>query len=122
MTEASLRTDGQRVARGSEWDRWDLEVGGGLLGGARLRMAVEEHGSGRQLVRFRAWPRWSTTAIGALTALALLAALAVAEHAWLPAIVLAGGWGALLGGALYESGRALGALLHSLTPLRGRSA
>jgi GT2 family glycosyltransferase len=120
--EGDLRTDGQRVARGSEWDRWDLEVCGGLLGGARLRMAVEEHGSGRQLVWFRVWPRWSATSIGALTVLALLTALAVAEHAWLPAAVLAAGWGALFGGALYESGQALGAILQSLTALKGRSA
>lgn len=120
--EAGLRATGRRVARGSEWDRWDLEVSGGLLGCARLRMAVEEHGSGRQLVWFRAWPRWSTSTIGGLTLLAVLAIMAAAEHAWFAAAVLTGGSMALFGGALYESGRALGAILQSLTPLTGPSA
>jgi hypothetical protein len=120
--EAGLRTAGRRVARGSEWDRWDLEVSGGLLGGARLRMAVEEHGSGRQLIWFRASPRWSTTTVGALVLLATLAIMAAAEQAWLPAAVLAAGSVALLGGALYEAGRAVGAILQSLAPLTGRPA
>jgi GT2 family glycosyltransferase len=120
--EAGLRTASRRVARGSEWDRWDLEVSGGILGGARLRMAVEEHGSGRQLIWFRASPRWSTTTVGALALLAALAIMAAVQQAWLPAAVLAAGSVALLGGALYEAGRALGAILQSLAPLTGRPA
>jgi hypothetical protein len=44
---------------GSGFDRWDLEVRGGIFGAARLRSAIEEHGGGRQLVRFRVWPRAS---------------------------------------------------------------
>ena len=31
----------------------------GALGSARLRMAVEEHGHGKQLLRFQLWPVWS---------------------------------------------------------------
>ena len=33
--EASLRARGARVRRGGAYDRWDLEVRGGLLGAAR---------------------------------------------------------------------------------------
>jgi GT2 family glycosyltransferase len=120
--EGGLRTAGRRVARGSAWDHWDLEVSGGLLGGARLRMAVEEHGAGRQLIWFKAWPRWSALTALALALLALLAIMAAAEHAWIPALVLATGSIALLAGALYESGRALGAMLQTLAPLTDRPA
>jgi GT2 family glycosyltransferase len=57
--EGALRAERVVVTRGGDYDRWDLEVRGGLLGTARLRMAIEEHGAGKQLVRFRAWPRCS---------------------------------------------------------------
>jgi hypothetical protein len=112
--EAGLRTAGRRVARGSAWDRWDLEVAGGLLGGARVRMAVEDHGGGRQLVRFGAWPRWSTMTSGAVALLGILAVAAALGHAWFPALVFGMGALALLTSALYESGCALGGMLRSL--------
>jgi hypothetical protein len=63
------------VRAGGDWDRWDLQVRGGLLGSARLRTAIEEHGQGRQLVRVRSWPH---APAGATILAALLAALAVA--------------------------------------------
>jgi GT2 family glycosyltransferase len=61
--EGALRTAGACVFRGGDFNRWDLELRGGLLGAARLRMAVEEHGLGRQLVRFRIWPRPATAGL-----------------------------------------------------------
>ena len=54
---------GAVVRSGGDWDRWDLQVRGGLLGGAGLRMAVEEHGAGQQLVRVRSWPAPRTGAL-----------------------------------------------------------
>ncbi|MEN6484193.1 MAG: glycosyltransferase, partial [Syntrophobacteraceae bacterium] len=36
------------VLRGGDYDRWDLELRGGLLGCVRVLMAVEEHGGGKQ--------------------------------------------------------------------------
>jgi len=120
--EAGLRTAGRRVTRGSAWDRWDLEVSGGFLGGARLRMAVEEHGAGRQLIRFQAWPRWSTMTSGALALLALLTAMAAAGQAWLTAAVLALALMALLAGAIYESGRALGGIVQAIMSLTDQQA
>jgi hypothetical protein len=53
---AALRADGSVIRSGGDWDRWDLQVRGGLLGVARLRIGIEEHGAGRQLVRVRCWP------------------------------------------------------------------
>ena len=57
IMEEGLRGDGIPPEIGGEFDRWDLEVRGGFFGCARLRLAVEEHGGGRQLARFRLWPR-----------------------------------------------------------------
>jgi hypothetical protein len=58
--ESRLRARGVAQRRGDRFGRWDLEVRGGLIGGARALMAVEEHGHGHQLVRLRVWPRCST--------------------------------------------------------------
>jgi hypothetical protein len=74
--EAAMQARGITVLRGGPFERWDLHLKVGWLGGARLRMAVEEHGEGRQLLRFRVWPRWP--AATALTSLALLAICAFA--------------------------------------------
>jgi O-antigen biosynthesis protein len=58
-----LEDDGAIVQCGGEFDAWDLEVRGGILGSARILTTVEEHGGGRQLFRFRVTPkisfRWS---------------------------------------------------------------
>ena len=45
------------VKRGGDFDRWDLEVRGGLLGQVRAVGMIEEHGAGKQLFRLRAWPQ-----------------------------------------------------------------
>lgn len=92
--EAALREDGARVHRGGDWDAWDLEVRGGLLAGARLLMATEEHGRGRQLLRFRVWPICSRIVLLVIVVFLGLAGFAARDGAWLVAVVL--GAGALL--------------------------
>jgi GT2 family glycosyltransferase len=64
-----LAARGGFVRSGGPFDRWDLDLRVGLLGGVRIRTAVEEHGSGRQLLRARILPR--ATAVGTVVALAL---------------------------------------------------
>jgi glycosyltransferase involved in cell wall biosynthesis len=51
-----LRAGSGRVRIGGPYDHWDLHVWGGALGAARLRTALEEHGRGRQVLRYRIWP------------------------------------------------------------------
>jgi len=80
--EASLRTSGATIVHGGEYDRWDLGVRGGILGGARLLMAAEDHGAGKQFVRFRSWPICSHGAIGSLLALAAITGGTIMEQAW----------------------------------------
>lgn len=80
--EAALQADGAVALRGGDYDRWDLEVRGGALGSARVLMAVEEHGAGRQLIRFRMWPRWSSGGLLLTLLCAALAAAAALDQAW----------------------------------------
>jgi hypothetical protein len=97
--EALLGSRGAALRRGGEFDRWDLEIQGGMLGSIRLLMAVEEHGQGQQLVRLRWWPRWSRRGLF-LCALGLaLAVLAARDRAWAAAALLGlgSGWLALRG-------------------------
>src|SRR5581483_9499574 len=54
--ELAIRARAAHVRLGGEFERWDIEARGGVLGAVRLRMATEEHGRGRQLLRFRIWP------------------------------------------------------------------
>jgi GT2 family glycosyltransferase len=86
--ETNLKQLRAVVMRGGDFDHWDLELRGGLLGCARVLMAVEEHGGGNQLVRFRAWPKCSTA--GLLIALFFVAVAtgAAIDKAWSACITL----------------------------------
>lgn len=86
--EATARAHGAVVRRGGDFDRWDLEVSGGILGSVRLLMTIEEHGEGRQLVRFHLWPKLWGPGLAMNLVLVLLAALAALDHAWIPAVLL----------------------------------
>jgi GT2 family glycosyltransferase len=96
---------------GGDCDRWDHELPGGLLASARLRTAVEEHGAGRQLVRFRIYPRISRVALAAIATSALLAALLAAlGDVGLAEALLATVAIALVARAALEASRACGQL------------
>lgn len=86
--ERALQRERLVVRRGSEYARWDLELRGGLLGGTHLRMAIEEHGWGKQLVRLKLIPTWSPVGIGMVLLFAALAGAAASDHAWIVATVL----------------------------------
>jgi GT2 family glycosyltransferase len=54
--QEALAERGATMAVGSTFDDWDIQVRGGLLANMKVLMAVEEHGGGKQLYRFRIWP------------------------------------------------------------------
>ena len=87
--ERTLRAGGAVVRHGGDFDRWDLEVRGGLFGSARMIMGVEEHGQGMQMVRARLWPRAAGTALVTLATLAALAGLAFMSRATGAGVALA---------------------------------
>jgi GT2 family glycosyltransferase len=85
---ARLAGLGAAVRSSSAYDRWDLEVRGGLFGSVQGLMAIEEHGAGRQLVRFRLWPRVSGFILALCGLFGVLALTALRDGAWLAAAVL----------------------------------
>jgi hypothetical protein len=72
--ECALRRDGVPVFASCAFARWDLHSRGGLLGSARLRLGLEEHGGGRQMVRLRISP---VVPAGAAASLVLVVLAAV---------------------------------------------
>jgi GT2 family glycosyltransferase len=86
--ECRLHEHGVPALRGGEFDRWDLEARCGALGTARALLAMEDHGAGRQLARWRLWPCPSAPGIAAAAICAALALGAVHDSAWAAAVVL----------------------------------
>src|SRR5206468_11941136 len=87
--EGALRGAGAVTRRGGSFDDWDLEGRGGLLGGARLRIAVEEHGQGRQLGRLACRSTFSALGLWTALGLAALAALAARDGGIVASALLA---------------------------------
>jgi O-antigen biosynthesis protein len=106
--EEGLRNQGILIRRGGAYDRWDLEARSGALGFVRILMAVEEHGRGRQLARFRFEPRWGLFAFLGVAFGTALALSALLHGAWIASLIL-GGVALLLGlGCRQEHAAAMG--------------
>jgi GT2 family glycosyltransferase len=88
--QRNLRRTGLAVRAGNEFDRWDLSVRGGLFGSARGILMVEEHGSGKQLFRLRAWPRVPGAALLLVAFLVAGACLAAVDASWAAMATLLG--------------------------------
>jgi GT2 family glycosyltransferase len=120
--EAYLRSTGIPLQRGGDCDDWDLEVQGGFWGGARLLMAVEDHGAGTQYVRYRVWPKCSIAGLLLSMTLSVLSAAAGLDGAW-PICVSLGGLALL---SIYKTARDCGsasaAILHGLQECGGETA
>jgi hypothetical protein len=80
--EAELGSIGVPLTRGGSYDGWDLEIHGGLFGGARLSVAVEDHSGAAQMVRYRLVPSISAATAAAVLLLIALAIVAAADAAW----------------------------------------
>jgi GT2 family glycosyltransferase len=84
-----LGRSGAQVAHGTDFDTWDVQVRVGPLAAARVRLGVEEHGRGRQMLRFRIWPRLSAAAVFSVAILATIGAYALANGAAISGALLA---------------------------------
>jgi O-antigen biosynthesis protein len=80
--ERGLTDSGAIVQRGGVYDGWDLHVRGGMFGAGRLLAAVEEHGAGRQLIRFRWRPQIRAASLVLILLCVPLAGGAAAAGAW----------------------------------------
>jgi hypothetical protein len=116
--EEAIKMDRGLVQRGGEHDSWDLEARDGQMGAARLRMAVEEHGAGRQVVRLRSWPRWRPRGLAVMVLFATLAVGAVVDGAWIASAVLGAAAVFLALRSLQECGIAMARLRWAIDQLQ----
>lgn len=86
---AFLREHQAAVEHGGAFDHWDLTVRDGTLGAVRILMAIEEHGAGKQLIRFRLWPTVNRGALLIFLVLTVLALAAVFDGAIATGAILA---------------------------------
>jgi hypothetical protein len=112
--ELAMRDSGAVVVHGGEFDRWDLEARGGILGCARLQLVIEEHGNRRQLVRLRAWPVALPSVLVAASAFATLAMFAAVNLEWTAWAVLNLPALALLFRVIYECGSAMDVIVNAV--------
>ena len=110
--EARLRGGGAIVARGGAYDRWDLQVRHSFTGAVRIRVGIEEHGAGRQLVRVRLTPRYSRYVLSLVALLAAVSLVALVDGAHLAAVVLAAAAVTVGSCALGSAALAMGSILH----------
>jgi O-antigen biosynthesis protein len=112
--ESELIRNGAILRRGGDFDHWDLEVRGGLFGSARTLMGIEEHGGGKQLVRFRTWPAASPIKLVPPFVLLALATGAALSQAPVAAVVVTLLFVMLLSRTLEECAAAAGMILRVL--------
>jgi hypothetical protein len=117
--EAALSAGGAVVFRGGHYDRWDLEVRGGMLGCARLFTVLEEHGAGKQLFRIRSWPRFSLLSLSLILPFAAMALLAVYDHALSVGLILGAITESFILRTFYECAAAAATVVHALKLVEG---
>ena len=115
--ESGLRSSGNLVRRGGDFDDWDLELRGGVAGGLRLLLGVEDHGAGKQLLRLRSAARVAPLAHAAAWAGVVLGAIAAATGAWPVGLVLLAGGLACAAWSRMDQGHARRALTATLAAL-----
>jgi GT2 family glycosyltransferase len=113
----SLKGHGALLRLGGDFDRWDLEIRGGLFGAARLLAGSEEHENSQQRIRVRIWPRYSMVAIGLTGALSALAVASAQAGAWITTSVLVAATIATIWRAVVDSGRAAGLFNEHISQL-----
>ena len=77
--EQNLINEKTRVKRGGDFDQWDIQVRSGLFASGHGLLSIEEHGSGKQFLRFKCQTHYTFYGYllaGSLGLIALIASLA----------------------------------------------
>jgi GT2 family glycosyltransferase len=107
--------------RGGEFDHWDLEIRGGLAGNARVCLAVEEHGAGKQLFRWRIRPVISYFVALVAILLLFVSIMAARAEGFIAALIGAGGVVAFASWIWRDCSLASGVALDALAELEDNS-
>jgi hypothetical protein len=111
QVERDLEAAGVAVMRGGPTDRWDLGVRIGAFGRARSLGTIEEHGNGRQMVRWRIWPRPWPGSVAAAAGAAGLGVLAAVDGGLVAAAGMAMIAGSIVVRTVVDLGQGVAALV-----------
>ncbi len=109
--EYNLIQSRARVRRGGNLDQWDLQVSCGFFSSCRGLLTVEEHGAGKQLLRFDCHTHYLKSGIVLSFLFALLAILAAMDSSFIASCIL--GLIAMILAVSYFTSRARG--MHDLS-------
>jgi hypothetical protein len=80
-------------------------------------MATEEHGGGKQMLRFRVWPKWTRFTLLPLILFAGISLASASDGAWLVSVVCAALSILIVTRTLFESAAAYGVVSGGLRKL-----
>lgn len=103
----SLRS---RSKRGGDFDSWDIQVNNGLLAKGRGLLTIEEHGGGKQYLRFRCRAKVTPLAVVLTVILGVLSLWAAADGKYLVSGVIGFTWSVMLFRIFYEVDSAINSL------------
>jgi glycosyltransferase involved in cell wall biosynthesis len=102
------------LSAGDSFGRWDLQATGGAFGSARLLIAIEDHGQGKQLTRFHIYRKYNPFWLVLCFVCFLVGVIAMLDQAWITATIFLGFAIFLAVRFLYECGRAIDVLMASI--------
>ena len=115
--ESVLRSGGAVVRRGGDYDKWDLEIRGGLFGGLRVYTVSENYGRGKHMLRLRSRPWFSVSGAGTTLLLMFACFGALLDHSVYAASIL-GPLSVMFGAITFRSAAvAVGAIHRALIKL-----
>jgi GT2 family glycosyltransferase len=117
-----LAARGGFVRSGGPFDRWDLDLRVGQLGGVKILIAIEEHGEGKQTMLARIWPRLSAGGTIAILLLGVIALYLMLGGQYVAGTGLTGAFIVTLGLAIEGSATAMSLALSELERMRGEEA
>ncbi len=117
--EKALQSAGSIVQRNGDFDEgWDLQVRGGVFGNTRLLVLTEEHGQGKQVVRFRVAGKGIFLVHVLVAILALLSLFAAFEGVIFAALIIGFGAALIAMQTVLEAGYSTGAVLQAVDKVR----
>jgi O-antigen biosynthesis protein len=117
-----LAARGGFVRSGGPFDRWDLDLRVGQLGGVKILVAIEEHGEGKQTMLARIWPRLSAGGAIAILLLGIIALYTMLGGQYVAGAALTGAFVVTLGLAIEGSATAMSLTLSELARMRGEES
>jgi GT2 family glycosyltransferase len=111
---ALARDEHKLVRKGGNFDDWDIELCGGI-GNARLVMAKEEHGGGKEMLLFRYWMTLPAIVLITLCMGTALTLIAATQGASVAAIVIGCGVIAIAIASLRQAARGMAVFNKILT-------